>query len=171
VTAGQAPTRFDREGNSVANWAFQAAGMLNVATFLEKQFWMSTKTVPPGELGFHALRASLLLRAFGLECLLKALWLARGNPLAKAGRYVGIPKLKNQHDLLGLADRVGVFCSLAERETLARLTMFGELGRYPIPKDATREAPGRQWGSLETKHARAVANRTLRLLSHESKGR
>ena len=72
-----------------------------------------------------------------VECLLKALWVARGHPLAVNGTYKGIPNAQ-EHDLERLAAALDLELSALERDVLRRLSAFIQYGgRYPVPKHAT----------------------------------
>jgi hypothetical protein len=73
----------------------------------------------------------LLLRAFGLECLLKALWLYSGRKLVDGRNYIG-PRGAKGHNLLALADAVGVILAAQERALLSHLAQWVEGGRYPV---------------------------------------
>lgn len=80
---------------------------------------------------------ALMLRAFAIECLFKALWLREpGNKLAQNGKWIRIQTCKNNnHDLECLARAVGFELTSPERNVLTRLTFFGVWGRYPIVKN------------------------------------
>ena len=76
------------------------------------------------------------MTAFGLEALLKAVWLKKGNILVVDGRYIGLPcenKKKKWHNLVAICDDVGVILEPSERHILRNLSDVGRYqGRYPV---------------------------------------
>ena len=80
----------------------------------------------------------MMLRGFAVECLLKGLWVKRGNRIVDGGEYVGIPGT-NQHDLIGLAQAVGQPLTTEQAHVLKMLTVYlTRVGRYPIPRRASQ---------------------------------
>ena len=72
----------------------------------------------------------LLLRGLAVECMLKAA-LAKRHALVVKGTLIADVR---HHDLVRLADRLGMRLSAKEKHLLKRLTKFIEYGgRYPIP--------------------------------------
>ena len=83
-----------------------------------------------GELG----AVELMLRGMAIECLLKALWLKRGNVFVKDGHFKKVADAA-AHNLPQLAHAVALAPSELEIDMLRRLSHFIEYGgRYPIPK-------------------------------------
>jgi hypothetical protein len=88
----------------------------------------------------------LMLRAMAVECLLKAIWVHSGHKLSNGGDFKPIPGAGN-HDLVQMADRVGVARSERETDLLKRLSHFMECpGRYPMPGSASDLKPTRSLG-------------------------
>jgi hypothetical protein len=88
--------------------------------------------VPDGE---RAGPSEIMLRGFALECLLKALWIKRGNVLASQGELQKIPGV-GSHELLQLTQELAFKCKPNERDLLKRLSVFmTSVGRYPIATD------------------------------------
>lgn len=92
----------------------------------------------------------LMLAAFGVECLIKAMWVKQGNPLARNGKYV--PMLKNErHQLVSLCHVAGIVLDPCEADVLERISIIAHtIGRYPIPRRAHETRPrefSRQTGS------------------------
>lgn len=143
---------FDHSGNSWRAWNRQGRDLLRVARHLvgKRNHILRTRQSDPEdpdfELGAEYLRSALLLRAFGMECLFKALWLARGGYLTDAGHYIGIPGV-GQHDLCALAKKLSFSLTREERDVLERLTVFGEFGRYPIARNYLKGGLSKQWWS------------------------
>jgi hypothetical protein len=64
----------------------------------------------------------LMMRAFAIECLIKARFLLRaGNTLFKDGKFIGIRNDKS-HDLAKLARKADIAITDAEANLLDRLT-------------------------------------------------
>jgi hypothetical protein len=79
-----------------------------------------------------------MLDGMAIECLLKAVWVKRGNKLAKDGKYLEVPGA-GAHDLVQLAGAIKLTLSNLEKDTLRRLSHFIEYGgRYPLPKEAEK---------------------------------
>jgi hypothetical protein len=90
----------------------------------------------PDEGMLHA--PEMMLRGFAVECLLKGLWVRQGNKLAENGKYVRVPNIKNEHDLVGLAVEVGFTMTAEQRDLLEHLSVYTiTVGRYPIPVRTT----------------------------------
>jgi hypothetical protein len=87
----------------------------------------------------------LMLDAFGIECLIKAIWLKQGHQLARDGRYIGMMP-KEGHRLEKLCVRAGIALNRREEETLTRLSdIAGSAGRYPIPSRVPQRPVTIRW--------------------------
>jgi hypothetical protein len=123
-------------GNLFGTWQSVAGDLLAAAQVLRERrdSWniaslTNTDPIPP-----IIMPVELMLIGMAIECLLKAVWIKRGNDIVKNGTYVGVPGAAD-HDLLQLASAIK--CSLDDREkhVLLRLSHFIQYGgRYPIPK-------------------------------------
>ena len=91
-------------GNLPENWSTSASQLFAAAMILrqerekERNRFLATK---PGHAGPVSVAigtdsAERLLTAFGLETLLKAVWLRAGNTLVADGKYVGLPCERRQ---------------------------------------------------------------------------
>ncbi len=100
-----------------------------------------------------------MLRGMALECLLKAMWLARGEVLVKDGRFIGIPGTKG-HDLYAIYVNAVTnhqsALSEEEKKLLARLSFAIVSARYPISKSPGGNFPNAptprnkmQWNKCE----------------------
>ncbi len=139
---------FHATGNDPRAWWFTGENLLVVAEVLRRS---GTVTLPVEEipedglphpvdvseqemLGLQVAVAvvgpSLMLRAFGTEALLKAVYLERGGVLARDGRYVS--PTNRPHDLDALAAAVGVEMAGSSAALLAKLEYWIQQGRYPI---------------------------------------
>lgn len=88
----------------------------------------------------------LMLRGFGIECLLKSLWVKAGNKIVDHGRYRGVPDAKN-HDLVQLASVVGIRLNSDQKDVLDRLTfIMTSNGRYPISRHWAKQKIGPRHG-------------------------
>jgi hypothetical protein len=75
----------------------------------------------------------LMLAAFGIECLIKAVWLKQGHQLARDGKYQPM-MAKEGHRLEKLCRAAGISLSSNEEKTLTRLSdIAASAARYPIP--------------------------------------
>ena len=78
----------------------------------------------------------MMLRGFAVENMIKALWVKQRNPIVRGGKYIGVARA-GDHDLVQLADAVGLTTDVESRDVLQRLTVFTTfVGRYPIPTNA-----------------------------------
>ncbi len=87
-----------------------------------------------------------MLRGFAVECLLKAVFVKRGNRLAVSGvlqRMAGVVS----HDLVQPAHKLGLNFTDPEKDVLKRLSLFmTSIGRYPISANWTRTQIQRAYG-------------------------
>ncbi|MGA8345390.1 MAG: hypothetical protein WB781_25900 [Candidatus Sulfotelmatobacter sp.] len=124
-------------GNSPEAWQLCARDLRAAATVLrERRESIESGSAPVLTALIHP--AELMLDGMAIECLLKALWVKRGNKLARDGKYLGVPDA-GAHDLVQLAGAVKLILSDLEKDTLRRLSHFIEYGgRYPVPKNAEK---------------------------------
>ncbi len=131
---------FDEIGNDYFSWQDTALELLHAADVL-KERTIQTKYpegIEPRE-PHHLPRyigswTELMLYSFAIECLLKGLWVRKGNKLAQNGRYLGLIRPEN-HDLVAMLKKVGVPCQQHHEETLHRLSVLtNAVARYPISK-------------------------------------
>jgi hypothetical protein len=132
----------ERAGNLSSAWQLCARDLLFASDVLEERRRAAYEEAPivgdlvPLEYGLHP--AALMLKGMALECLLKGLWLIRGNSLVLDGKYIGVPSA-GDHDLVQLAHVIGFKLTTLERDTARRLSCFIEYGgRYPIPRTAEK---------------------------------
>ena len=110
-----------------------------------------------------------MLQGFAIECLLKCLWVVRGNAVAEDGEYKIETIKRENHDLVKIAEGVGFALSKEESAALAKLSGFARsFGRYPIAKKwqeqrLTQNAfgidAGPSWGNEEYALAEVVLAR------------
>jgi hypothetical protein len=128
---------YDRLANEPAAWLVIADNLACSARLLEPYFSVDpTKETDHQRIALSARVQGpiLMLRGCGLECLLKALFVAKGNTLGKSGRFVS-PGGK-AHDLVKLAEKAQFLASPTESSLLAHLGHYIEQGRYPMVKRA-----------------------------------
>jgi hypothetical protein len=119
----------EKVGNNPHAWTMFTHDLLGAAEILEN--------VPEKPHGAVA----RMLQGFAVECLLKAVWLAKGNLLVFNGKFKPIPGVKTQHDLHELARTVGVSITAEEFSVLKRLSVYiTTVGRYPIPNNQGKPA-------------------------------
>src|SRR5262245_66027408 len=91
----------------------------------------------------------LMITAFGIECLIKAIWIKQGNQLVRDGKYR--PMTKNEgHQLVRLCGVAGIPLDSREEDVLKRISGIARtIGRYPIAKKANEIATGCSWSSAD----------------------
>src|SRR6266496_4657471 len=93
-----------RIGNDYQDWHITAHQLFASSAILNRERErvekpLKSKPYPrPVPLESRTFWVELMLDAFGLECLIKAVWLKQGHQLARNGRYVGMMK-KEGHRL------------------------------------------------------------------------
>jgi hypothetical protein len=147
VNAKLAEEIHTRAGNSSAAWQSVADDLLIASQVLKERAASLDLTslvagdpIPvEGRLG----AVELMLKGMAIECLLKALWLKRGNMLIKNGKYVRV-RGAGDHDLPQLASAAKFVINDLETDLLRRLSHFIQYGgRYPVPRDAAKLRPTR----------------------------
>lgn len=165
------PKNFDQRGNSFKNWIITARELLASAIVLrrEREKVEEPKVAGVSKAPMECLTfwVELMLCAFAIECLLKALWLKKGNQIAKDGVYCKI-LTKENHDLVALCQKVAFPINSVEEKILTKLSELGRAtGRYPISRNFTQMHDGtEQWSSVEDKIIEAFILR----LEHEITG-
>lgn len=100
-----------------------------------------------------------MLRGMALECLIKAMWLSRGEVLVKDEHYIGIPGAKD-HDLYAMYVKSYLKNQAAlnqeEKKLLSRFSFAIVSARYPISKSPRGNYPNAptspvkmQWNKCE----------------------
>jgi hypothetical protein len=133
--------QYEFSGNAPFAWWFTAHNLFAAAEMIDAFRRLPAKKAERLVPGWYDVSPpSLMLRAFAVECLLKAVWLKKGARLTASGRLTPIPV--KHHDLVALVQAVDALratnrinVSAAEEKTLNRLSMYGELGRYPIARN------------------------------------
>jgi hypothetical protein len=144
---------FDQRGNSCTNWIITARELLAAATVLCRQREKAEPEVagvskaPMESLTFWV---ELMLCGFAIECLLKALWVKKGNQIAKDGEYIKVMKTEN-HDLVALCQKIGFPLNPKEKVILVKLSELARAtGRYPIAMSHSKmHDETEQWSSEE----------------------
>lgn len=128
---------YDKVGNDPRAWLRHAEELLITHSILYDEYKQVDYTKLRNE-GIvsdegRVLMPALMLLAFAIECLLKALWLKQGNLLAENGKLVKIPNT-HDHNLVEYGNVTGLVFSKNEKVVLNRLFKISvSLGRYPIP--------------------------------------
>lgn len=128
----KAEDQFDMIGNAPVLWFESAMDLLMASAEVGRA---SSETAKKN--GFPHTRSfwpRLMLRAFAVECLIKAHYLISKKKLCAGGKYTGIVK-NERHDLAKLAREAGIATSDEEAHLLDRLSAVSVgSGRYPIFK-------------------------------------
>ena len=99
-----------------------------------------------------------MLLAFGVECLIKAIWVKQGNILARDGKYVPMCKTE-RHDLVRLCGVAGIALNPTEREALGRISRIAHsIGRYPVSRSA-EDRSQYTWGTNDDQIIEALIAR------------
>ena len=135
-----------RVGNAYQNWMHTAQTLFAASKVLKREHESARAALRgTGKAPIEMLTVwtQPMLTAFGIECLIKAIWLKQGNQLARDGKFV--PMIKNErHQLCGAA-RVAL--DSREADALERMSdIAGSIGRYPIGRRA-REYKSVSWSS------------------------
>jgi hypothetical protein len=133
--AGQkAKDGFDMIGNAPEMWFSSAMDLLTASAELGRA---SKEAAQKFNLPFdipvtRSLWPRLTLRAFAIECLIKAHLLLAGKKLCEGGKYKG----PAGHDLAKLARQAHIATSIPQADLLNRLSVVAVgVGRYPILKN------------------------------------
>lgn len=141
--------RYEVIGNRPINWEISADHLLLACKVIDRNWKEAREEIQEAlrqgdvddlehreeiNLGF----ASLLLKGYAVECLMKAIGLLRGEQLVRNGKYRG-PKHHNLYELaryFKLIDTQDPLFDKEQKDVLKRLSQYTtSLGRYPIPKN------------------------------------
>lgn len=134
---------YTQMGNDFRNWSGSASNLFGASMILkqeeekERRRLEDSNYVGSVSVAINTHGAQHLLTAFGLESLLKAVWLKNGNKLVADGKYVGLPceNRKKWHNLVSICDDVRVPLQPSERRILKSLSDIGRYhGRYPVAR-------------------------------------
>ena len=130
----------NRIGNDYRLWRYTADTLFAAATILSRQYERVRSTLPRGSgrlpMELYTVWTTPMLVAFGVECLIKAIWVKQGHVLARNVKYVAMCK-NERHDLVRLCGIAGIALNPAEREALGRISRIAHsIGRYPISRSA-----------------------------------
>jgi hypothetical protein len=145
---------FEQSGKNPLAWRHSAENLLQAAAAVKE------KVLPLGGM-MHSLAAvQAMLLGLGVECLLKGMWIKRGNTLTSGGRIRRIRKA-GEHDLKLLANAAGVSLSDDEASVLNKLTRFVMFaGRYPIATTWEQMKPVKN-GRADTESPMFISQRDL----------
>ena len=127
---------FDYMANHPHFWKEKALDLLMASRILHQAEESSEIEIDGEKVKVPFLRSywpKIMIRAFALECLIKALWLKNGNILYQGEKYVGIDGMKLHH-LSRMFEAVGIILSDEKRNLLDRLSAVSVAdGCYPFP--------------------------------------
>ena len=132
--------QFESAGNSPRAWQIVAENLLFAARTLSERCGTFDSQSTDAQFSNRAQLGAveLMLKGMAVECLIKALWLGRGNSFVKAGKFFNVPGA-GAHDLPQLALAAGLNTSSFEVDLLRRLSHFIEYGgRYPVPRTSNK---------------------------------
>jgi len=137
-----------RLGNEPFYWVITARALFAASDAVKCERERVTTTLRPGKASDIVLTiwTELMLRAFGIECLIKAIWVKRGHQLARDGRYIGMTKKEKPHELVRLCGNAGIALNQREADALQRISDIAKsIGRYPIARNAEVDSRTRSW--------------------------
>lgn len=114
---------YELQANHSPSWYAKASALLKSAAHLVRTRDSILDAVP----------VALMLRAYAIENLCKALWIDSGERLANQGKFLNMPS-GTSHDVLGMYQRLGYQADDIRANMLSTLTNAARhFGRYPIP--------------------------------------
>ncbi len=127
--------RFEQNANDAETWKGSANGLFVSYNLLWNEYKvaiseMQSRKNGPVPINFNVLGPALILLAMGIESLLKSVWIKKGGRHAENGKLV--KSLGSGHDLVNIANQIGVILTTDEKDILERLTLYIEFGRYPV---------------------------------------
>jgi hypothetical protein len=109
-----------RVGNDYRTWAITAQALFAGSTILTRERERARENMPPGlskaPIEMRTLWIELMLAAFGIECLIKAIWIKKGHQLARNGKYIEII-LNERHRLVPLCQAATLAPQRTRRST------------------------------------------------------
>ncbi len=137
-----------RIGNDYEWWKITAHELFASSAILNRERERVEKTPfkpGPSPIERRTFWVELMLDAFGIECLIKAIWLKQGHQLVRDGKYVPMPG-EGGHRLEKLCRTARIPLNQREEETIARLSdIAGSIARYPIPRRAPKSTGALGW--------------------------
>lgn len=130
---------FDEIANNLNSWLLRANDLLVASRVLMERVDYEEFSKPSffnrnPEI-YYVLSPAIMLRAFSVECLLKAFWISKGNRVSTDGLYKINTLKKENHDLVAISSAVGFTLCQNQKEVLHKLSKFGQsFGRYPIAR-------------------------------------
>src|SRR5437868_4524341 len=93
---------YSRTGNNYRNWIHTANRLLASSAILARETRSARNSLrhgaqPPIEL--LTVWTEVMIAGFAVECLIKAVWLKKGNELVQKGKYVGVCRKEPFHQL------------------------------------------------------------------------
>src|SRR5205814_9743293 len=82
--------RQPQAGNNYRNWMFTARALFAGSTILARESERARANLRHGgkaPMELLTVWTELMLAAFGIECLIKAIWVKQGHSLARNGKY------------------------------------------------------------------------------------
>ena len=137
---------YDVIGNSPQSWLNTARNLIDSAQILDEYFRAGLSKKITDERSFRVRPSSKMLYGFGIECLLKGVWVNEGNEITKRGigKYKQLEK--DKHDLNEISNTVCFDRNADEWDLLKRLTIImRSIGRYPIAKNYLEYSGKIEW--------------------------
>jgi len=137
-------------GNDPFRWEITARSLFAASKALKSERERVQSTLKPGPAPeiITTLWIDVMLTAFGIECLVKSIWILQGHQIACDGKYVRMAKNEGPHELVKLCNIAEIPLNERETEALQRMSDIGKsIGRFPIGKSAVTQL--RYWSSKD----------------------
>jgi hypothetical protein len=142
-----------RVGNDSSYWVRTARALFAASKTVKCERERVEATLTSGKAPDIVLTVwtQLMLTAFGIECLIKAIWIKQGNQLARDGKYIGMTKKEKPHELVRLCDIAGIALNQRETDALQQISDIAKsIGRYPIARNAEVNSRAGVWSYDDT---------------------
>lgn len=141
-----------RAGNDPLYWVSTARALFAASQAVKEARKRVLSTLKPGRAPDIVITGwtRIMLAAFGIECLIKAIWVKHGHQLARDGKYVGMTNKEKPHELVKLCDIAGIPLNERETNALQRMSDIAKsIGRYPIGRTAEIGSRAGVWSSTD----------------------
>ena len=131
---------FDEEANNLELWRLRANDLFVASRVLMERIdyeeFSKPSLLDKNPEIYGILFPAIMLKAFSIECFLKALWISKGNKVSTNGLYKIKTLKKDNHDLVVISSAVGFTLCQNQEEVLRKLSKFGQsFGSYPIARN------------------------------------
>lgn len=132
--------QFEKKYHSWTSWVLSASGLIAGADAIREKM-TDLLNQDAYDDSPNLMSSMFLLYGFAIECLLKGLYVKKGNKLTSNGKYNAPPNTKS-HDLVSLAQVAGFELTPDELDLLCKVSrQIKGVGRYPAGTAVEDEKP------------------------------